>query len=189
MGKVINFFSKHPMVLWLSIGFILGGAISIYVSKQADKTIKEYKEINKLVIEEYKSKYEEQNSKIVKLSEENKRLSGTIKTSKIVKPDGTIKETTESTVESEESAVSTIKEEYYKRSQEEVSAISKLYQEKIDKLLTERKKLTITGGVTTDLTDINYFILGTYIFSGPFSVSAGSTLNPFECMLGFGFNF
>ena len=77
---------KYPMLTFLFVGLVAGLIISVMTSRNADKVISEYKELNKLVLLEYKEKIERQKSSIESLSEENSSLKKNVKIVEITKP-------------------------------------------------------------------------------------------------------
>ena len=180
------FINRFPRVSWFLIGLAVAVpmiGLSMFLS---DRVIKEYKELNELVIEEYKIKTVEQSAAIDKLKQENSRLSKSTKTYKIIKPDGTVEERTESEMESEQQLSESIKSEYKLKLVEETSKIHREYSEKIDKITKENKKMTIEAGVTSGL---DYYVHGAYRFIGPLSVGARVEFKKPEYSIGIGFSF
>jgi uncharacterized membrane-anchored protein YhcB (DUF1043 family) len=179
----LSFIQKHPRIVWFAIGLLVSLIIGSVITRWADLTINEYKEINSKIVEEYKQKTIEQSSKIEKLYTENQKLKQSKKTYKIVKPDGTIEERTESEMESETSIAESVKEEYYQKLHEETSKIHKEYSEKIEKITTEHKKLNVEAGVTLNM---DYYVHGSYAIYNRFSIGAGMLFPTTSYLFGVG---
>jgi cell division protein FtsB len=186
--KMKSLIERYPRVFWFLVGLLVSLIISGFSSHWADKTIEEYKELNQLVIEEYRTKHEQQRHEITRLAQENRKLKQHTKTYKLVKPDGTIEERAESETESEENIASSIKESYEKVLREETTKLHKEYGEKIQKITSETKKLYVSGGVTQDLSSSlgggsskpSYWVSVDYMVYMPFIVSGGMVYKPAE---------
>ena len=164
------FIHRFPKLTWFLIGLAVAIPICLTSGYYADKTIKEYQSINKLVIDEYKHKTVEQSSKIESLTTENSKLKQKTKTYKIIKPDGTVEERSESEVESEQQLTQSVKEEYYLKLQEETRKIHEEYSSKLEKITSERKKLNVEAGITHQL---DYYLSSSYNIYGPVTIGAG----------------
>lgn len=190
MGKKTwfgRFNENNPRVVMLGIFMVL--LIPTFV--MGDKYVKIYKE-----------EYEETKKELYKKIEEHKKTSETWKTKyenikqkskivKIIKPNGEIVETTESEMESDTSITERVKEEMETRIREERELTTKTLEKKFEKLIKERKKLTIelgAGGEYGDFTNYYKYLHMNYQFAGPFSVGGGITTNG-EVMVGVGFSF
>lgn len=104
--------------------------------------------------------------RISHLTEENKRLSSKSKTFKIIKPDGTIEEKTETELEST-SEVSTRVQIEYKEMMENL-------RQEIMETVSVNRKLGLYGGITSEY---RYALFGTYSILGPLDVGGGIILN------------
>ena len=180
------FIHRFPRISWFLIGLAVAvpvSGISLFLS---DQVIEEYKELNELVIEEYRTKVVEQESTISKLRHENSRLSSRTKTYKLIKPDGTVEERTESDMESEQELSESMKAEYQLRLYEATSKLHREYNAKIEKVTKERKKLNVEAGITTEL---DYYVSGSYSIYGPLTIGAGVEFKKQEYSIGLGFSF
>jgi len=181
-----SFINKYPRIFWFLVGLGVSVLVSLTINRWADKTISEYKKLNTLILEEYKSKTVEQKATIATLTEENRTLKSKTKTYKLIKPDGTIEERTESETESEEQIASSVKEEYYSKLTEETTRLRKEHYEELSRVTQEVTKLNITLGITTDM---SYVIQGLYKVYSPFTVMGGTIIGPSNTyMLGVGFS-
>ncbi len=116
--------------------------------------------------EEYTNRLErtrvEQWQQISKLTEENRSLKQRTKTFKLVKPDGTIEERTESEME-DVSSVSTSMQSEYKQTLETL-------QHTIHETYSQNQKLGLAVGITSSL---DYFGYGTYELLSPLTIGGG----------------
>ena len=176
--QVQSFINKHPKFTFLLIGLATSLVLSAAVMRYADSTIEEYRMINRTVIEEYKVKVVEQTAKIETLTEENRKLKSRTVTYKIIKPDGTIEERTESEIESEEQISVAVKEEYERKLREEVTRKAEEYAAKIESIASTRRRLGIDIGMVGDLTAQRWYTHATYDVLVPFTVGAGVVFGP-----------
>jgi len=143
----------------------------------ADKTIQEYREINKLVIEEYRTKIVEQSASLEKLRQENSKLRKRTTTYRIVRPDGTVEERSSSEVESEREIATAVRMEYEEKMRSEVAAVRRELISKLNETTEIRSKLRVSGGVTS--TFRHYFLWSSYDIYPGIHAGAGVIL-PFQ---------
>lgn len=166
-----DFIQKHPRMAYLGIGLVVGLIMSGMTMCQADKSVRVITETLQKVKKESRV-YKEESTKIINsLRTENKSLKLKKTTYKIIKPDGTIEEKTSSEMESEESMSEAVKEEYEKRIMERIKKSETEFEQRIDKLIKERKSMVISGGVDFNL---NYYGAFSYEALPPFTIEAGA---------------
>lgn len=170
VAAVKSFIERYPRLVWFGLGLLVAVIVSGSTAKWADRTIEEYKQLNALVIEEYKVKEIEQRSTIDTLRQENSKLKQRVTTYKLVKPDGTIEERTDSEVESERQLSESIKEEYYKKLHEATDTLHREYSSKIQRIVSERKRLMLTGGLVYPG---GWLLQGSYQVLPPMSATVG----------------
>lgn len=143
--------NRHRGLVFLGIGLLL-----VVISNTSQYSL----------TKEYTSKLESirisQESKITKLVEENRSLKQKTKTYKLIKPDGTIEERTESELE-DVSSVSTSMQSEYKKTLEKL-------QFTIHESYNQNQKLGLAIGITSSL---DYFGYGTYELLSPFTIGGG----------------
>ena len=151
-----DFIQKHPRLVFLLIGMFF----AILTNWGQYEITKEYtNELEKMTAT--------QEIKIASLVQENKQLSQKTKTYKIVKPDGTIEERTESEMESSSQVYAEIQTEYR-------NTLETLRQE-IRETIGEKRPLEISAGITHDM---RYTVNGSYNIWGPATVGAGMIYSP-----------
>ena len=171
----MDFISRHPKLIFLLIGLALVIPAVWGSSKLYDKIIEE----KTLRIEELSSKLTQREATINTLTEYNKKLSQKVKTVRVVSPDGTIKEVTESDTQSETQITQKVQERYKETIREEVSKI----REEFSKVTSEKRKLTVMGGLTLNK---DYYIQGSYNLWGPVRIGAGIVFPNMNYLLGVG---
>jgi Skp family chaperone for outer membrane proteins len=157
-----DWINRHPKLVFLVIGILMMVFTNFGQYALTDKIIEEYQSR----IETHEKERIERTAKLKSLTEEVKRLKSRTKTYKIVKPDGTIEERTETELESESSLSQNIQQEYEEKISREIAKI----QEELKTKITERKKLNIAVGSTVTGT---YWINGAYNVWGPVTLNAG----------------
>lgn len=172
---MVDIINKYPKLVFLLLGLFLIIPAVWGTSKLYDKVIEE----KQLRIEELSSKLVIRESTISKLSEMNKKLSQKTKTVKIVKPDGSIKEVTESDTKSETQIKEQVQEQYRETIKEEVAKI----REEFSRITSEKKKLTISGGYSLNM---DYYIHSSYNIWGPWRIGGGIVFPNMNYMLGVG---
>jgi hypothetical protein len=170
-----DFLNRHPKLIFLLLGLFLIVPAVWGTSKMYDKVIEE----KQLRIEELSSKLIVRETEINKLTEYNKKLSKKVKIVKIVQPDGTIKEVTESDTRSETQISEQVQEKYKETIKEEISKI----REEFSKVSSEKKKLTIIGGATLNM---EKYIQASYNVWGPWRIGASIIFPNMNYLLGVG---
>ena len=173
-----DFIARNPRIVFLVIGLLISVVLGVGMTKAYDMVIED----KELRIVELSKKLTEREATINTLTESHKRLSQHVKTVRIVSPDGTIKEVTESDLETQTDIRQKVQEEYKEKIAEEIKKV----REEISKTTRERKKLTVLAGITTDW---DKYLIGAYQLWGPLSVNAGVSvdiLNKPTYMLGIG---
>ena len=169
MRRILN---KYPRLVFLLIGLIVGLGATLLVQRNADRMVREYQKINELVIEEYKTKVETQTLAINKLRNENKQLKSRTHTTKITRPDGSSEEHITSEIESETNITERMELKYEKKMAEEIKKIEKKHSKEIEKIISERKKLNVSAGITTEL---DWIVHSSYNIAGPFTIGIGTS--------------
>jgi len=157
-----DWINNHPVIKNVVMLLVVGVLVFVGTAFTFDKIT----EIQEVRIAELSKIITERDATINSVTESNKRLSQQVKTIRIVKPDGTIKEVTESSTVSEEHVREQVKEEYKERIAEEVQKI----REEVKKTISERKKVKVMAGYTSEF---KAFLMADYTFYGPFGVNAG----------------
>lgn len=149
----------------------MGIIMSTFTVFQSDKTVSVLEESLQAAKEEHKLYVESTTKTISSLQKENRKLKSKVSTYKIIKPDGTIEERTMTESESEETITTQIKEEYEKRLLEQIEKRETELSRKIETIIKENKKLTITAGSTTGL---NYYGAISYKVYAPFVIETAA---------------
>jgi len=178
VAKFKSLLEKHPRFAFLCIGLVVSFFVSAAVMRYADKTIEEYRSINQVVMTEYRSKVEQQSKKLEQLTEENRTLRQRTKTYKIVKPDGTIEERSESESESTEQIATEVREEWAKKITEETNRKIEEYTERLQKVERTRTKLEVNVGLLGDLGSQRVFTRVGYDVLPPFTLGGGVVFGP-----------
>jgi len=146
-----SWINRHPKLIFLGIGLLLAGLTNAG----------QYS-----LVEEYTSKLEQlhvvQEAKISKLVEENRSLSQKTKTYRLVKPDGTIEERTESELEDVSSVSTSIQSEYKQTLDRLTQTIHETYN--------QNQKLGLAVGMTSSFDYVGY---GSYELFSPFTIGGG----------------
>ena len=161
---------KYPRIIFLLMGFALGMVVVGTNNHWASVSISEFKR----VAMEKETRYEEllatSHIKIEELSKTNEKLKQHIKRKTVTLPDGTVTEEietdTDSTTVTETEIRTSIEIEYERK----LTTEREKHVAEINKITN--RKLRISGGV---LTDLRYYIHGSYSVWGPFSIGGGAT--------------
>ena len=161
-----NWINQNPKLVFLLVGLLVGFGVTFLVRQTDDirieEKISEIKELKELLTEERRN--------TETLRNYNQELRQKKSTYKIVKPDGTIEERTESDTQSETTISEQVKEEYERKISEKISKIEAQYS----KLTIQQKKLTLNLGMDTSLNYIGHLNYNIY---GPAMLGLGLNYN------------
>lgn len=150
-----DWINRHPKLVFILVGLLFAVLTNVgqyHITEDYTSTLEKRIEVSSV--------------KIDSLVEENKQLKQSTKTFKIIRPDGTIEEKSETELESTSSISTQIKQEYEQK-------LTDLRNEV--KLSTKtRKHLNISAGLSTDG---DYIINTTYEVYRPFSLGIGGLFN------------
>jgi len=174
-----DFITRHPRFTYLMVGIALLVGVSLGQYKMYDVVSEE----RRTRISELSSKLTQKEATINTLTESHKRLQRQVKKVRIVSPDGTIKEVTESDTKSETDIRQRVQEEYKEKIEEEIAKV----REEVTKVRKENKKLLISVGIDTEL---RRWLYGSYGLGWGFEVGGGVSLEKTPTfMVGVGFRF
>ena len=174
-----DWINRHPKLIFLLIGVVLmlgvvGVQHSLYDEIIEDRAVQ---------IKELKTTLVHREATINTLTEYSKRLEKSVKTMRVVSPDGTIKEVTESDTKTETDIRNQVVAKYEEKIKEDLEIIkTELY-----KKTSKNNKLKVLGGVTTSG---RKYLLIDYNVLGPMSANIGviGIASP-EYSLGIGWEF
>lgn len=177
-----DFLSRHPRFVYLMVGIVLLIGVSLGQYSLYDSVVEE----KRVMVAELSKKLTERESTINTLTEAHQKLSKQVKTIRIVKPDGTIEEITESNTNSETQIRQQVKEEYKERIAEEINKV----REEVSKITSLNQNMTVMVGIHSDM---RRFIAGSYDIWGPLSINAGvvvgEDIRKVEYTIGVGWKF
>ena len=167
----ISYFKQNKGIISLIIGWVMGIVMVGMVSSNADKTISRLEtQLDRTISTQYEYT-ERTNSVIESLKSENKSLKSRSKTTRVVLPDGTVRETTESASESTESSTTLTRESHERELAERLETQERTLRKEFSETVTQTKKLGISGGYSTS----GYYGTVSYTVSPPFLITAFGT--------------
>jgi len=164
----INYFKQNKGIISLVLGWIMGIVMVGMVSSNADKTISRLEiQLDRTISSQY-SYIERTNSVIESLKSENKSLKQRSKTTRVVLPNGTVRETTESASESTESSTTITRESHQRELAERLETQERTLRKEFSETVSQTKHLSVAGGYSTR----GYYVGLTYTVSPPFLITA-----------------
>jgi len=165
----MKFIKDYPRISLLGIGFIVG-FISMGITVVRDgATIKDYRSKISRLEEQHQTLAMSSKTQIESLSKMNESLKQRIKKTKVVLPDGTIREemTTDNdrNTTTETQVRATVTAEYEKK----ITKIKSEHVQTVNKL--SQRKLTLGLGLTSQGA---YYVHGSYPIYGPIGIGGGA---------------